>query len=140
MNTLYSTKVTVINGRSGQAKSTDGKLDIRLSLPKVFGGDDGAGTNPEQLFGAGYAACFASTLYFTALGRKVKLETPKVEATVDVLADPAGGFRLRVALEIEMHGIDSVLAEEIIEGAKQACPYHKLAKGNIEQTYRLVLR
>ena len=137
MNPVYKTQVNVIGGRAGNAKSDDGNLSVKLSFPKALGGDGSAGTNPEQLFAAGYAACFESTLGFMAANKKMKVESSNIVSTASLHNDPAGGFKLTIDLEIELKGIDAKAALILIEEAKKVCPYHKMTHGNIEQTYRL---
>ena len=137
MKPVYETHVTVVGGRAGKAASDDGNLSLVLSLPKAFGGEGKPGTNPEQLLAAGYAACFESTLGFIAAGKKLNLESSQIVSTASVFNDPAGGFKLTIDLEIELKGLDRPTAMSLIEEAKKVCPYHKMAHGNIEQTYRL---
>lgn len=138
MSPIYTTQVEVEGGRAGKAKSSDGFLSIDLTLPKAFGGDGKPGTNPEQLFAAGYAACFESTLRFIAGQKSLKITSSKVLARVDVLSDPKGGFLLAVDLGIELRGIERVEAEALVEAAQKVCPYHKMVHGNISQNYRLI--
>ena len=133
MSTLYSTKVTAIGGRSGTVKSDDGLLDLSLAPPKALGGNGGA-TNPEQLFAAGYAACFENAVIHVtqAEAQKVKDDDIVVVATVGLLPNDAGGFVLTVALDVTITGLDQAEAEDIVSKAHAVCPYSNAVKGNID--------
>ncbi len=130
MTALYSTKARVSGGRQGRAKSEDGLLSLSLAMPRELGGAGGA-TNPEQLFAAGYAACFESALRLVARKRKAPLQDAAVTATVQLLPD-GEGFRLGVALETEITGLDAETAEELVATAHQVCPYSHAVRGNID--------
>ena len=134
---VYSTQVIVTGGRAGTAKSEDGQLSVTLSFPKFLGGTGAPGTNPEQLFAAGYGACFESTLHFMAQAKKVEIKESSIMATASLHPDPKAGFLLSIDLEIRLPGLDRSVAESLIADAKKACPYHKMANGNIEQRYML---
>lgn len=130
MSALY-TAVATANGRDGRAVSSDGQLDLRLAMPPALGGN-GEGTNPEQLFAAGYAACFASALGL--VGRQAKVDTKDVSVTAEVgiSSDPAGGFALSVTLRVELP--DTLAGEtgaQLVKQAHEACPYSKATRGNI---------
>ncbi len=134
MEMVYTAAVTA-NGREGRAVSTDGRLDLKLSPPPAFGGGEGAeGTNPEQLFAAGYAACFASAL--AAVGRKAGADTAEVSVTAEVgigkdAAD--GGYALAVTLRVELPGtLAGETGHRLVEQAHQLCPYSKATRGNVE--------
>ena len=133
MSILYSTKVTVTGGREGSAKSEDGKLDVSLSMPKELGGDNGPGTNPEQMFGAGYAACFVGALKFAAGQDKIKLPSvPVVNATVGMgQNDKGAGFAIEVDLEVDLGDMPREEAIALVEKAHQVCPYSNATRGNI---------
>jgi osmotically inducible protein OsmC len=133
MNTLYSTKVTAVGGRSGTVRSDDGLLDLTLALPKTLGGNGGA-TNPEQLFAAGYAACFENAVIHVTRAKKdqVKDDDIKVVATVALVPNGEGGFVLTVALDVEITGIEQETAESIVADAHKVCPYSNSVKGNID--------
>jgi osmotically inducible protein OsmC len=133
MNTLYSTKVTAVGGRSGTVRSDDGLLDLTLALPKTLGGNGGA-TNPEQLFAAGYAACFENAVIHVTRAKKdqVKDDDIKVVATVALVPNGEGGFVLTVALDVEITGIEQETAESIVADAHKVCPYSNAVKGNID--------
>jgi len=121
---LYSALATAWGGRDGRVTSEDGRLDLQLSIPKSVGGDDGAGTNPEQLFAAGYSACFHSALKLVAGGRKVDVSESAVSVTVDLLNDD--GFSIGVAIEAELPGVEPALARELVEQAHEAVSYTHL--------------
>ncbi|MCW2859621.1 MAG: Ohr subfamily peroxiredoxin [Actinoallomurus sp.] len=130
MSAMY-TAVATASGRDGRAVTSDKKLDVTLARPKEMGGD-GAGTNPEQLFAAGYAACFASALNMIAGKKKVDLADAAVTAEVGISPNGAGGFGLSVTLRVELP--DDVPAEtgrELLEAAHQVCPYSNATRGNI---------
>lgn len=133
MNALYSTKVTAIGGRSGSVRSDDGLLDLPLALPKALGGKGGA-TNPEQLFAAGYAACFENAVIHVTRSKKdrVKDDDIKVVADVSLLPNGKGGFALSVALDVEISGMDQATAEAIVAEAHAVCPYSNAINGNID--------
>ena len=129
---LYTAKATVTGGREGSAKSDDGRLDLDLSVPKSLGGDDGKGTNPEQLFAAGYAACFTGALRKVAAEQKVKLPRD-IAITGEVAIGPKGaGFSIDAKLTIDLGDMDKERARAIIDAAHQVCPYSNATRGNID--------
>lgn len=133
MSILYSTQVTALGGRAGTVKSDDGLLDLALALPKALGGKGGA-TNPEQLFAAGYAACFENAvIHVTRTSEaKVKDDDIVVLATVGLQPNDAGGFALAVALDVTITGLDQAQAEALVAKAHAVCPYSNAVKGNID--------
>jgi osmotically inducible protein OsmC len=133
MSALYSTKVTAVGGRSGSVRSDDGLLDLPLALPKALGGKGGA-TNPEQLFAAGYAACFENAVIHVTRAKKEKVKDDdiKVLAEVGLMPNGKGGFVLSVALDVEITGMDQETAEAIVAEAHEVCPYSNAVKGNID--------
>lgn len=133
MSALYSTKVTAVGGRAGTVKSDDGLLDLPLALPKALGGKGGA-TNPEQLFAAGYAACFENAVIHVTRTASEKVKDDDIVVVADVGMQPngAGGFALTVALDVTITGLDQAAAEEIVEKAHAVCPYSNAVKGNID--------
>lgn len=133
MSTLYSTKVTAVGGRSGTVRSQDGVLDLQLAMPTALGGKGGA-TNPEQLFAAGYAACFENAVIHVSRGKaeKVKDDDILVVAEVGLSPNAAGGFVLSVALDVTISGLDQASAEAIVAAAHAVCPYSNAVKGNID--------
>ncbi|GGF69308.1 organic hydroperoxide resistance protein [Azorhizobium oxalatiphilum] len=129
----YSTKASATGGREGQARSVDGVLDVKLSTPKELGGAGGPGTNPEQLFAAGYSACFLGALKVVAAQAKVKVpEDATVTATVGIGPRSEGGFGITASLEISLPGIDKAQAQELVEKAHQVCPYSNATRGNVD--------
>ncbi len=130
---LYRTSATASGGREGQAQSSDERLSVALSVPKELGGDGGKGTNPEQLFAAGYAACFLSALKATAPQMKLKVPADAtVTATVGIGPRAEGGYGLTVALAVSLPGIDAEQARAIVEAAHQVCPYSNATRNNID--------
>jgi Ohr subfamily peroxiredoxin len=129
---LYETSVTATGGREGRARSADGAFSVDLSVPTGLGGPGGAGTNPEQLFAAGYSACFLGAVKQTARLRKVALPDD-VTITAKVGIGPVEvGYALAVELVASLPGIDRKVAEEIVAGAHERCPYSKATRGNVE--------
>ncbi|MBM7568059.1 organic hydroperoxide resistance protein [Paenibacillus sacheonensis] len=138
MDPLYTASVMVTGGREGKLTSSDGVLNLDLVMPKELGGAGGAATNPEQLFAAGYAACFESALNLACRQKKVKFDGTSVTAHVTIGKDETGGFELAVALDVTLKGVDAGLAKELTEDAHQICPYSKATKGNIDVAIRVV--
>lgn len=136
MKTLYTAKVQVKNGRDGSLLSDDGFLNARLAFPLALGGD-GQGTNPEQLFGAGYAACFGSTLTAVARASGTTLTAVVVDAEVDIMSD-AGAFALGVRLAVRATGADLAALTRFVAQAEQACPYANATRNNVVTTVRIV--
>jgi osmotically inducible protein OsmC len=138
MNHLYKTRVNAYGGRSGTIKSEDGILDLPLAMPKELGGKGGA-TNPEQLFAAGYAACFENAVIHVTRTQadKVRDDQIEVSAEVGLLPNGAGGFNLTVSLDVEIAGIDQSKAEEIVKAAHAVCPYSNAIRGNVEVSIRV---
>lgn len=135
---LYRGKATAIGGRDGSAKSSDGVLDVKLTTPKELGGPGGQGTNPEQLFAAGYSACFMGALKFVAKQAKVKLpDAFKIEGVVGIGAIPEG-FGIEAELKISLPGIPKDQAQELITKAHLVCPYSNATRDNIKVTLTLV--
>ncbi|MFS2178024.1 organic hydroperoxide resistance protein [Rhizobium pisi] len=125
---LYTGKTHTTGGREGASYSDDGELNIKLSPP----GSSRAGTNPEQLFAAGWSACFIGAIGFAAANQKVKLPADlAVDAEVD-LGSGNGGYFLQARLKVSMPGIEADVAKAIIEEAHQTCPYSKATRGNID--------
>ncbi|MDT0322212.1 organic hydroperoxide resistance protein [Streptomyces millisiae] len=132
MDAIYTAAATA-NGRDGRAVSTDGQLDLALALPPALGGD-GKGTNPEQLFAAGYAACFASALANVARAEKTDVSEVSVTAEVTIGKDEAG-FGLDVALRVELpEELAGEAGEKLVERAHQVCPYSRAVRGNVPVT------
>ncbi|WP_354077566.1 organic hydroperoxide resistance protein [Bradyrhizobium sp. S3.5.5] len=128
---LYETEVTATGGRDGKAASADGLLSVSLSVPKSLGGPGGEGTNPEQLFAAGYAACFLGAVKLVARTRKVVPSAePSVTAKVAMGPVPVG-YPLAVELKVNLPGVERSVAEEVVAGAHERCPYSNATRGNI---------
>lgn len=139
MEALYTAKATADGGRLGKVKSSDGTLDLTLSMPKSLGGQEKENTtNPEQLFAAGYAACFDSALNLVARQSRKRIES-KVTAEISIGKDLDGGFKLAVALFVAVKGISLEEAEELVALAHTVCPYSKATKGNIEVALKTAL-
>ena len=132
MEALY-TAVATANGREGRAVSSDGQIDLPLAFPQSLGGN-GAGTNPEQLFAAGYAACFASALGLVARQAKADVSEVSVTAEVTLGKDPADdGFGLAVVLRVELPDhLQGEAGAALVKQAHQVCPYSKATRGNVE--------
>lgn len=130
MTTLYKTQATALAGRNGQVKSDDGLLDVGLSYPKEMGGN-GQATNPEQLFAAGYAACFSNAILHVAREAKVTLKHAPVTAEVGIGPNDKGGFALTVSLAAELE-LPIEQAIELTRTAHQVCPYSNAVRGNID--------
>jgi len=129
----YSTRAVASGGRDGSANSEDGRLTAKLSTPKELGGAGGEGTNPEQLFAAGYAACFVASLKVAAQQLKTKIpDDTQVTATVGVGPRSEGGFGITTDLEVSLPGIDRADAEKLIETAHQICPYSHATRNNLD--------
>lgn len=127
-NVLYTAKTHTTGGRQGESFSSDGNLDIQLTPP----GGNGSGTNPEQLFAAGWSACFLSAMGVTAPKHNVKLPADTaVDAEVDLL-NTDGEFSLRARLNVTIPGVDQATAQAIVDDAHQVCPYSKATRGNID--------
>lgn len=140
MKTLYQTQVTAEGGRAGHVRSADGTLDLPLSLPRELGGAGGAATNPEQLFAAGYAACFENAVLHVARGKQVKLASTSVTATVGIGPREDGGFALTVSLAATLGGVDQATAEALVAAAHGVCPYSHAVRGNIDVQLNTVTR
>lgn len=134
MNVLYRTEATATGGRTGTARTTDGALEVRLVTPKELGGPGGSGNNPEQLFAAGYSACFLGAIKFVAGQKKVKIaEDSTVTAQVGIgPRDDGQGFGLDVALTIDLPGLDRETAEAIVQQAHIVCPYSHATRGSLD--------
>lgn len=131
---LYTAQATATGGREGRAASSDGVLDVQLSTPKELGGAGGPGTNPEQLFAAGYSACFLGALKFVASQNKVALPADtQITGRVGIGAIPTG-FGIEVELTIAVPGLPREQVESLVEKAHIVCPYSNATRGNIDVT------
>ncbi|AKP33737.1 organic hydroperoxide resistance protein [Yersinia enterocolitica] len=134
---VYRAKAKATGGRDGRATSSDGVLDVKLGVPKEMGGAGGAVTNPEQLFAAGYSACFLGALKFVASKEKVKIpDDASIEGTVGIGAIPTG-FGIEVQLDISLPGIEHSVAEDLVKKAHVVCPYSNATRGNIDVTLNI---
>ena len=134
VNVLYRTSATATGGRDGQAATEDGTFTAKLSTPKELGGAGGAGNNPEQLFAAGYAACFLGAMKFVASqGGDVKLPADtRVTATVGIGPRSEGGFGLDVKIDVSMPGVPKDKAQALVDQAHQVCPYSNATRNNLD--------
>ena len=131
MKTLYTAEAVVTGeGRDGHARSSDGVLDVDLAVPAEMGGGGGA-TNPEQLFAAGYAACFHSALKLVGGQAKADVSGTEVSATVGIGTLDNGGFGLEVELDVSIPNVDRAMAESLVARAHEVCPYSNATRGNI---------
>jgi Ohr subfamily peroxiredoxin len=133
MTILYTASATAKGGREGRVRSDDGTLDFPLTMPRSLGGNGAPGTNPEQLFAAGYSACFGSALALVARLQKIALGDHDITAQVSIGAEN-GGFVLAVMLRGRFADLSREQAETLMNAAHQVCPYSKATRGNIEVT------
>jgi len=135
VNVLYRTAARATGGRDGRAATLAGSLDLSLATPRELGGGGGAGNNPEQLFAAGYAACFIGAMKFVASqgGPKVPADAT-VDAEVGIGPRAAGGFGLTVALNVDLPGLERADAEALVAKAHEVCPYSNATRGNVDVT------
>ena len=131
MDALYTAVATATHGRDGRAVSNDGRIDVKLAPPVELGGN-GEGTNPEQLFAAGYAACFGSALCL--VGRQAKVDVSEAAVTAEVgLGKQGEGFGLKVTLRVELPDtLDEATGRKLVDQAHQVCPYSNATRGNID--------
>lgn len=135
---LYRAQATSTGGRDGRSVASGGQFDLKLSTPKELGGAGGDGTNPEQLFAAGYSACFIGAMKFVAGQQKIALPADtSIEAHVGIGQIP-GGFGIEVELRISIPGMDRAEAEALVEKAHHVCPYSNATRGNIDVTLTVV--
>ncbi|GAB3718392.1 organic hydroperoxide resistance protein [Spirosoma lituiforme] len=131
---LYTAQATATGGRDGHVTSSDQVLSLDVRTPRELGGAGGAYSNPEQLFAAGYAACFDSALNMVARMAKVKTGVTAVTADVSIGKLDGGAFGLSVTLDVNVPGVDQAVAEELVDKAHQVCPYSNATRGNISVT------
>jgi len=134
MNILYAAHASVEGGRQGHGRTSDGEFEVDFSVPEAMGGRGGAGTNPEQLFALGYAACFQSALLSVANGRGLDASESRIDASVGVGPTGHGGFGLAVTLDLHAPHLPRVSAEELMIRAHQLCPYSNATRGNVDVT------
>ncbi|MFB2555581.1 organic hydroperoxide resistance protein [Herbiconiux liangxiaofengii] len=134
MMSLYTAEALATGaGRNGHVRSSDGRVDLDLAIPVAMGGS-GNGSNPEQLFAAGYSACFHSALQMVARTQKVDISESSVGGQVNIDSNGQGGFQLSVLLEVVLPGVDHDVAQALADAAHQVCPYSNATRGNIEVT------
>jgi lipoyl-dependent peroxiredoxin len=129
---LYTAEATVEGGRQGHGRSSDGRLDLDFDVPSEMGGDGGPGTNPEQLFAVGYAACFQSALLRIAAGRNLDVTGSRITSRVGIGPVAGSGFGIAVALDLEAPKLDHADAVALMERAHESCPYSRATRGNID--------
>ena len=135
---LYTAHATSTGGRDGSSKSSDGAVDVKLTTPKELGGNGAAGTNPEQLFAAGYSACFLGAMKHVASTQKKTLPADtKIDADVGIGQIP-NGFGIKVDMAISIPGMDRAEAEKLVEAAHVVCPYSNATRGNIDVNLKVV--
>ena len=135
---LYTAHATSTGGREGTSKSSDGVLDLKLTTPKEMGGSGAVGTNPEQLFAAGYSACFIGAMKAVAAKQKIALPADvSISADVGIGPIPAG-FGIQVAMRITVPGMERAAAEALVAAAHQVCPYSNATRGNIDVSLTIV--
>jgi osmotically inducible protein OsmC len=135
---LYRAEVTATGGRDGRASATRGGLDVALSVPKDLGGVGGDGANPEELFAAGYAACFLGAIKFVARSRKIPVPNEANVTAAVGIGPVAVGYALEVELKISLPGLDGTVAREVVEAAHERCPYSNATRGNVAVTLTIV--
>jgi len=128
---LYTAEAVVEGGRNGHGRTGDGRLDVDFSVPAAMSGDDGPGTNPEQLFAVGYAACFQSALLAVAQGRNIDASGSQIASRVVIGPRSAGGFGIQVWLDLRDRSIPAEEARELMLRADQRCPYSNATRGNV---------
>jgi len=131
---LYTAEAVVQGGRQGHGRTTDGRLEVDLSVPEEMGGDGGPGTNPEQLFAVGYAACFQSALLGVARGHNLDASESQITSRVGIGPTGHGGFGLVVSLDLHAPNLTAVQSADLMTRAHERCPYSVATRGNIEVT------
>jgi Ohr subfamily peroxiredoxin len=129
----YTTSATATGGRDGAAATADGSLSVKLTIPKELGGPGGPGNNPEQLFAAGYSACFLGAMKAVAAGDKIHVPAETtVTATIGIGPRSEGGFGITAVLAVKIPGMDRAAAEALVAKAHQICPYSNATRGNVD--------
>lgn len=140
MKTLYEATTTATGGRKGSVKSEDGPIDFNLSVPKSMGGEGGDGANPEQLFGAAYAACFGGAIQAVAKNEGVDINEDELSVTAIIgFCKDEDGFFLEATLDCYIPGVDLETGEDLVEKAHEVCPFSKATRDNITVTLNLLL-
>jgi len=132
MKTMYTAVAKSVGGRSGNVKSSDGVLNFEVRPPKEMGGPGGNYTNPEQLFAAGYAACFGSALSHVSLAKYKERINPEVIARITIFEKEGGGFQLAAEIDVNLPGMDKKKAEELVKEAHEVCPYSNATRNNVK--------
>lgn len=135
---LYRAQATATGGRDGRARSSDGVLDLQLTTPRELGGAGGAATNPEQLFAAGYSACFIGALKFAAMREKLALPADTAVTGLVGIGKVPTGFGIEVELQVSLPGLERSVAQSLVEKAHQVCPYSNATRGNVDVTLTVV--
>ena len=140
MKKLYEASSTAVGGRNGHVTTEDKKIDMDLSTPKGLGGEGGNGTNPEQLFGSAYAACFGSAIQLVAKSQKVEMSDElSVTATIEIGKTKEGDLQLKATLDCYLPGVDVETGEALVNKAHEVCPYSRATRDNITVTLNLLL-
>lgn len=129
---ILTRRATTKGGRNGTIEALDGDLNLQMEKPKEMGGSETAKTNPEEIFAAGYSACFASSLEFLLEKDKVDYDSIEVTAACNLVKDPDGGFKFDIDLDVSLEGVDEEKRTQYIKGAYNFCPYSKAMKGNVD--------
>jgi osmotically inducible protein OsmC len=138
---LYTAHATSTGGRTGSTESSDGRIKLQLSTPKELGGDGGPGTNPEQLFAAGYSACFIGAMKAVAASQKTRLPNEvSIQSTVSIgpMTGKPGAFGIAVSMAVSVPGMDRAAAEALVAAAHEVCPYSNATRGNVDVTLTVV--
>ena len=138
---LYTAHATSTGGRTGSTESSDGKIKLQLSTPKGLGGDDGPGTNPEQLFASGYSACFIGAMKAVAGKQKIALPADvsiKADVSIGPMSGKPGAFGIAVAMAVSVPGMDKAAAEALVKAAHEVCPYSNATRGNVDVALSVV--
>jgi len=137
---LYTAHATSTGGRTGTTESSDGKIKLQLSTPKELGGDSGPGTNPEQLFAAGYSACFIGAMKAVAAKQKIALPADvsiKSDVSIGPMTGKPGAFGIAVAMAVTVPGMDKAALEALVKTAHEVCPYSNATRGNIDVSFNM---
>jgi Ohr subfamily peroxiredoxin len=138
---LYTAHATSTGGRNGTTESSDGKIKLQLSVPKGLGGDDGPGTNPEQLFASGYSACFIGAMKAVSMQQKIKLPAEvsiRSEVSIGPMTGKPGAFNIAVAMAVSVPGMDRAAVDKLVKDAHEVCPYSNATRGNVDVSFTIV--
>jgi lipoyl-dependent peroxiredoxin len=138
---LYTAHATSTGGRTGSTESSDGRIRLQLSTPKELGGDGGPGTNPEQLFAAGYSACFIGAMKAVAASRKIRLPADvsiRAEVAIGPMTGKPGAFGIAVAMAVSVPGMERAEAQTLVAAAHEVCPYSNATRGNVDVVLSVV--